>query len=140
LNIDVNKLGGNVVIWPAQSSQAAFGVMTCRNDLIRSNPEAVNRFLKSIDQAGEYSINHPEATLAIVQKKTYHEDSYMATIWPKHQVSLSLDQSLVLAMEDEARWMIKSNLTTEKTIPNFRNYIYTKGLEEVEPESVNIIG
>ena len=43
-------------------------------------------------------------------------------------------------MEDEGRWMIDNNLTSEKTIPDFRGYIYTKGLEEVKPESLNIIG
>jgi hypothetical protein len=46
--------------------------------------------------------------------------------------------SLVTAMEDEARWMIINNLTSERTMPNFRDYIYTKGLKEVKPESVNI--
>jgi hypothetical protein len=43
-------------------------------------------------------------------------------------------------MEDEGRWMIKNNLTSEKTIPNFRDYIYAKGLVDVNPEAVNVIG
>jgi hypothetical protein len=43
-------------------------------------------------------------------------------------------------MEDEARWMIKNNLTTQKTIPDFRNYVYKDGLEAGRPGSVNIIG
>jgi hypothetical protein len=34
--------------------------------------------------------------------------------------------------------MIKNNLTAEKTIPYFLDYIYTKGLEEIKPEAVNI--
>jgi hypothetical protein len=34
--------------------------------------------------------------------------------------------------------MINNNLTSERAMPNFRDYIYTKGLEEVKPESVNI--
>jgi hypothetical protein len=42
-------------------------------------------------------------------------------------------------MEDEGRWMINNNLTSAKNIPDYRDYIYTKGLEEVMPESVNII-
>jgi NitT/TauT family transport system substrate-binding protein len=138
-NIDVDELGGNVVIWPAQNNQAAYGVMAGRNDWIYSHPEAINRFLKSIDQAEDYSINHQAETKAIVQKRTNHDDAYMATVWPKHRVSLSLDQSLVTAMEDEGRWMIKNNLTSAKKIPDFQDYIYTKGLEEVKPGSVNII-
>lgn len=139
-NIDVDKLGGNIVIWPAQSSQAAYGVMAGRNDWINSHPEAINRFLKSIDQAEDYSINHPIETSAIVQKNTNHDDAYMATVWPKNHLSLSLDQSLITAMEDEGRWMIKNNLTREKAIPNFVDHIYTKGLMKVNPEVVNIIG
>jgi NitT/TauT family transport system substrate-binding protein len=63
----------------------------------------------------------------------------MAKIWPKNEFSLSLDQSLVVAMEDEGRWMIANNLTTAKTIPDIRDHIYTKGLEGVLPESVNVI-
>ena len=62
----------------------------------------------------------------------------MAVIWPQHQFSLTLDRSLLMAMSDEGRWMIKNNLTTEKTLPYFRDYIYTEGLEEVKPEAVNI--
>lgn len=42
-------------------------------------------------------------------------------------------------MEDEARWMIKNNLTSEKKTPNFLDYIYLDGLEKIKPESVNII-
>jgi NitT/TauT family transport system substrate-binding protein len=63
----------------------------------------------------------------------------MAAVWPENHFSLSLDQSLILAMEDEARWMIKNNLTSERTIPDFRDYIYTNGLSTVKPWSVSII-
>ena len=55
------------------------------------------------------------------------------------QFSLSLNQSLVTATEDEARWMIKNKLTTEKTVPNFSDYIYEDALKPVKPEAVNII-
>lgn len=59
--------------------------------------------------------------------------------WQVHQFSLSLDQSLITAMEDEARWMIKNNLTSEKQVPDFMNYVYVDGLKAVKPEAVNII-
>jgi len=132
------RLGNNAVLWPAQSSQEGYWVISCRGDWAASHPEQINRLLKSIAQAEEYTINHPDAASAIIQKRANYTDAYMATMWPKHQFALSLDQSLLLAMNDEGRWMIKNNLTTEKTLPYFRDYIYTKGLEVVKPESVNI--
>jgi NitT/TauT family transport system substrate-binding protein len=68
-----------------------------------------------------------------------YDADYMGTVWSENQFSLSLDQSLITAMEDEARWMIKNNLTTEKKVPDFMNYIYVDGLKAVKPEAVNII-
>ena len=132
------RLGDNMMIWPQQNRQLAFAVMACRNDWMANHPELINRFLISLDQAEEYAIVHPKIAKAIVQKRLHRDDKYMSAVWPDHQFSLSLDQSLIIAMEDEGRWMIKNDLTTERTIPSFRDYVYTKCLEEIKPESVNI--
>lgn len=134
----IRLLGANVVVWPAQSSQPGFVLVTCRDDWAANHPETINRLLRSLVQAEQYSINHPSEARAIVQKRLNCTDEYIATVWPNHQFSLSLDQSLLIAMNDEGRWMIDNNLTSEKKIPDFRDYMYTKGLEEVKPESVNI--
>ncbi len=133
------RLGDDTVSWPAQSSQLIYGVIVCRNDWIAGHPELIDRFLKSLDEALEYNINHPDEAKAIVQKRLNYDDMYMAAVWPENHFSLSLDQSLILAMEDEARWMIKNNLITERTIPDFRDYIYTNGLNDVKLWSVSII-
>ena len=63
----------------------------------------------------------------------------MESAWSRDQFLLSLDQSLIVAMEDQARWMIDNNLTTEKQVPNFNDYIYEDALKEIKPEAVNII-
>jgi len=135
-----DHLGNNGAFWSVHSDQQLYSVMVCRNDWIVDHPKTITRFLKSLAMAEEYSIDHPDEAKAIVQKRLGFSNAYMATAWSDHQLSLTLDQSLILAMEDEARWMISNNLTTEKNIPNFKNYAYTEGLEEIRPESVNIIG
>jgi len=61
------------------------------------------------------------------------------TVWSQNQFSLSLDQALIVTMEDEARWMIANKLTSEKQVPDFLNYIYVDALKAVKPEAVNII-
>ena len=133
------RLGNNAVLWPTQNGQNSYYVMSCRSDWAAGHPVQINRFLKSLAQAEDYMINHPNEAKAIVQKRLNYTDAYMAKIWPKNEFSLSLDQSLVVAMEDEGRWMIANNLTTAKTIPDIRDHICTKGLEGVLPESVNVI-
>ncbi len=134
-----DRLGDNHVFWPAQSSQPVFSLIISTDDWIAENPELVEKFLASLAKADEYAAIHPAKAQAIVQKRLNLSAEYMDTVWQQNQFTLSLDQSLILAMEDEARWMISNNLTTEKTMPDFRDYIYIKGLEAVKPESVNII-
>ncbi|VVB64132.1 NMT1/THI5 like protein [uncultured archaeon] len=134
-----NRYGDRVIVCPIQSSQLTYWNIISRTDWTGLHQGTVDRFLRSVAQAEEYTTNRPQETKAILQKKLNYTDAYMAAVWPDHQFSISLDQSLVLAMEDEGRWMIKNNLSTVKTIPNFREYIYMKGLEKMKPESVNII-
>jgi ABC-type nitrate/sulfonate/bicarbonate transport system substrate-binding protein len=112
--------------------------MACRNDWIASHRDQLNGFLKSLARAEEYAIAHPAEAKVIVQKRLDYSDAYMAAVWPSHQFSLALDQSLAIAMNDEARWMITNNLTSQRTLPDINSHIDEKGLEEVKPESVDI--
>lgn len=134
-----DRLGNGIVKWPAQSEQATYCSVISTDAWIAAHPELADRFLNSLAQAEAYLIRRPAEARAIVQKRLKYEDAYIATIWPEHQFSLSLDQSLILALEDEARWMINNALTDEKKTPDFLDYIYVAGLEEIKPEAVNII-
>jgi NitT/TauT family transport system substrate-binding protein len=106
---------------------------------IKRHPELVTRFLKSLAQAEDYLLRNPVEVKAIMQKWLNVDVAFVQVAWSRNQFSLSLDQALIAAMEDEARWMIANNLTSEKKIPDFLNYIYEDGLKAVKPEAVNII-
>jgi NitT/TauT family transport system substrate-binding protein len=133
------RLTNRIVSWPVHSGQAQYSILVGRSDWIRENLKLVKRFLKSLMQAEEYVVRHPNEAKAILKKRYQHDDAYIARVWPEYQFSLFLDQALILALEDEARWMIKNNLTKEKTVPNFLDYIYEDGLKAVKPEAVNVI-
>ena len=128
-----------IVSWPVQSSQPGFGVMIGRNDWLRENRETVERFLKSLVRAEEYQTQETETAKDIVQARTGYDESFMDIFWSESPFLLSLDQSLIIAMEDEARWMIANNLTDERRVPNFLDYIYEDALKAIKPEAVNII-
>jgi len=134
-----DRLGSGIVKWGAQKGQAAYCMVIGRGEWVAQHPEVIKRFSTALVQAENYNASHPAQAKAIVQKRLHYDDSYMAEVQSEHQFSVSLDQSLILAMEDEARWMIKNNFTSEKTIPDFLNYIYVDGLKAVKPEAVNII-
>jgi len=134
-----DRLGANAVVWSAQSSQPLYTQVISTNEWITKHPELISRLLKSLAEAERYVNNHPAEARSIVQKWLNLDAEYMSTVWQQNRFSLSLDQSLIIAMEDEARWMITNNLTTQKQVPNFLDYMHEDELRAIKPESVNII-
>ncbi len=135
----MDRYGGGAIVWPIQSSQLTYWNILGRADWMEAHRQTIDRFLRSISQAEEYVSLHPEEAKMVVKKRLGYDDAYIAKAWRENLFSLSLDQALVAAMEDEARWMINNGLTSEKRVPDFMNYIYLDGLKAIKPEAVNII-
>jgi ABC-type nitrate/sulfonate/bicarbonate transport system substrate-binding protein len=133
-------LGDKAIVWSIQSSQPLYSQAIASDEWIMNHPELVNRFLRSLLQAEDYALNHPNEAKSIVKKQMSLSDAYTEKVWIQNQFSLSLDQSLILAMRDEAQWLINNNLTKATAVPNFIDYVYLDGLTSVKPDAVNIIG
>ncbi len=134
-----DQLGSNAIVWSPQSNQALYIVEVANNNWIKENPAIVSRFVKSLAQAETYYFNNPSETEDMIQQGLNYTDGYMSAVWPNQQISLSLDQSLIISMDDEARWMINNKLTDATVIPNFLNNFYLDGLIGIKPDSVTII-
>jgi NitT/TauT family transport system substrate-binding protein len=135
-----DELGGNALSsWSVQASQLTHQLVIGRNDWVSRHHDLVLRFLGSISQAQDYLVHSPDQARSIVKKRLSGTDTDIDGIWARNQFGLTLDQSLIAAMEAEARWIMGNNLTTEKTVPNFYDYIYEDALEAVRPEAVNFI-
>jgi NitT/TauT family transport system substrate-binding protein len=136
----LQQLGTNGIQWSAQNGQSAFDNLAANNDWITGNPKTVVEFLKALNQAEDFIVKNPAAAEATQQTLLNNtDDSFLTQGWPQQQFSLSLDESMIAAMEDEARWMIANNLTTQTQVPNFLNYIYLNGVKSVDPEAINVI-
>jgi NitT/TauT family transport system substrate-binding protein len=138
---EIESLVGNqTVMWPIQAGQLAYVDAICTQNWAAAHPELITRFLKALIQAEDFTFHHQDEAKATVAKTLNYTDTYLTTIWSDYQFSISIEQSQILAMENEARWLIRNNLTTATSVPDFLKYIYVEGLESIRPESVNIIG
>ncbi len=124
--------------WPAQSDQPCYGIVSARDDWLLHNASASERFLISLSQAEDYLVNNPVNAESIIKEKMGYNDTYMSVIWSKNNFQLDLDQGLVVAMKDEANWMITNDLTNETHIPDLTSLIYVNSLEAAKPGSVDI--
>ena len=59
--------------------------------------------------------------------------------WDDFEFRISLEQSWMINIENEARWAIDNNLVEGEEVPNYRDYVYLNALDEVKPEAVGII-
>jgi ABC-type nitrate/sulfonate/bicarbonate transport system substrate-binding protein len=133
-----SQMGDIAVTWPVQNNQLVYGVLVAKTDWLYPHKGMVERFLKSLTEAENYLATHPDEARKIVQNRLNYRSEYLANIWSQHQFSLSLESSLLSAMNDEARWMIFNNLTPEKAVPDFYQYLYLDSLKAVKPGAVNI--
>ena len=128
-----------IVTWQVQNGQEAYGVLVCSNNWITQNPQTVEHFLKALEEAENYVLYHPDNAKSVIANELNYTQSYITDVWSNHSYLLSLDQSLIIAMKDEAQWMINNQLTSQTQVPNFTDYIYTDGLKTISPNSVTII-
>jgi NitT/TauT family transport system substrate-binding protein len=135
-----DRMGNRLIVWSSQEKQPSYTLLMCADKLTIDNPDLIARCLKSLVQAEKYIASHPEEAKTIIRKNLNYTEAYMTSVWPDYEFSVLLDQSLILAMEDEARWMIGNNITNKKTVPNFLDYVYADGLKSVKPAAVRIAG
>jgi NitT/TauT family transport system substrate-binding protein len=134
------QLGNQVNEWQAQSGRASYAVLSARDDWIGAHRETLRRFLKSLDQAQQIVSSRPEEAKSVVQKEMGYDKNSIDNAWPEHEFELTLEQLLILAMEDETRWLMSNALTDVKAVPNFLDYIDAGGLKAVDPAAVTIPG
>ena len=122
-----------------QSGQYAYWNLVSTTGWVKNHSNTLRRLMKSLVQAEDHIASHQDEAKAIVKKRMNFDATYVDAIWPRYQFALSLGQSLITAMEDEARWMIKNHLTSGKAVPDFLKYIYVDELKAIKPGAVNLI-
>ena len=110
-----------------------------KKDFAKNHPEVLKRFLKAMKKAETFIGSNREVTTAIVSERLTIDRELVVSMWPDYSYQLLLDQSILVALENEARWAIKNKLTDKTQIPNYLNFIYPAALEAIKPEAVTII-
>ena len=115
-----DRLGDNAVMWSVQSRQPLFALVVSTDAWITRHPDRqevpkVPGRCRGVHRHSPGRIPDDRAA-----SSTLIQRAYMPTGMAAEPVfALTLDQSLILAMEDEARWMITNNLTNATAVTGF---------------------
>ena len=115
-----------------------FNVVATRK-FIRENPGKVRKLLRALVKAEEFvSRNEPQAQM-MVADFSRSDPALIREVWPLFSYRVKLDQSLLLALEEETLWAVKGRLVGKHATPDYLDYIYLEGLESIRPKSVRIL-
>lgn len=109
------------------------------DEFIENKPEAIEKFLAAIDKANAYIEKHPEKSLAIYSKMTDSSVAMNTLMFKFGSYGLGLTEEVLIILEDQARWALRTDKIDSFDQPNYLKTIYFKGLEEVKPKSISII-
>ena len=129
---------GNVLVPNVNVYTETFNLVALDN-YAQSNPEAIIRILRALDRSIAFMNANEDDAQDILVRRLNKDKDFIEWIWPDFVFGLSLDQSLIITLEEEARWAIKNSLTNETAVPNYLNFMYTDGLDEVKPRVISII-
>ena len=83
----------------------------------------MEKLFRALNQAADFIKAQPAAARAIMAQWTKVPLSDLQAGKYLIRYDLAFDQGLLLAMEDQARWMIGNQLTDRKQVPNYLDYL-----------------
>lgn len=133
------QLGSNGVAFYAEDIYEIPYNLAGTRAYVARNPELIKKVLRALARGVQDCNNEPQAARAIMASVLKVDTSQWKAQWPTYRFKLGLDQGLILALEDEARWAVSAGLVPARPMPNFLDYLYLDGLVAVAPAVVTVI-
>jgi NitT/TauT family transport system substrate-binding protein len=133
------QLGGNGTIFLSTGIYDSALNLAATRDYVSGHPETIKKVLRALIRAGRFCKDTPDASREIVAEAFKIDAASLKEQWPQYRFNITLDQSLLLALEDESRWAIRNKLTSRTDMPNYLNFFYLDALQAVSPAAVTVI-
>jgi NitT/TauT family transport system substrate-binding protein len=134
----LEQLGTNAFTIDAQLGQPWYLVLSARREYIDGHGETVHRVLEALVASQGFAAEHPESAQSDLAEGAGIDETLARWIWTRCSFEAELPQTLLVTMEDEARWAIENGFFGAVSLPNYLERVYQEALREVLPGSVTI--
>jgi len=132
-------LGDEAITLPSSDVYKTMFNFVVMENFAAENSGVLKQFLKAIDEAMIFIELNKEESQQIVADRLDLDVESVITFWDAFVFELSLSQSLLITLEDEARWALRNDLVNATEAPNYLEFIYEDALKAFKPENVGII-
>jgi NitT/TauT family transport system substrate-binding protein len=113
--------------------------LVARPEFAGSRPEVAQKFLAALQDAQTFVRDNPEEAKRLMLNVTKEDPEILGRVWEECDYMVTLDQSLIGALEEQARWALGRRATARATVPNFLEFIDARPLKSVRPDAVSIL-
>lgn len=135
-----SKLGSQALVFHDPNIYTMIWVMVTTQEFVAKRPETTRRLLRAIIRANEFISGQPAETQAITSKYMGTDSPFLRSEWRDYHFAALLDQSLILNLEDQARWIVKRETDGARKVHNMLGFIHVDALRDVAPDAVRITG
>lgn len=133
------KLGERGITFHNEEIHRQTMIVVAKQDYISSHPGTVKKMLHALIKAEEFVKQDPAEVQQIIAGFDKIDAGMLRDMVGGNTYEVSLDQQLVLSLEDESRWAIRGGLTSGTDVPNYLDFIYLDGMLSVKPKAVTIL-
>jgi ABC-type nitrate/sulfonate/bicarbonate transport system substrate-binding protein len=106
---------------------------------VEGHPDEMKAVMRALLRAERFVAKNTDAAFASISALVKRDErSYRGSL-ELFSYRLGLDQALLLVLEDETRWALKSRPVEARKMPDYLGYLYTDALASVAPERLRLI-
>jgi NitT/TauT family transport system substrate-binding protein len=135
----LQQAGGTVVV-RARPSYTAHWNIVASDGLVKARPAIAARLLRALIDADTLADRNAEQAMKDAAAPLHIAQQYVLAHWPEYMFRVQLPQSLIVAMEDETRWINvgRNSKSPAMPTPNFLDYLDVEALSKVKPDAIRI--
>lgn len=106
-------------------------LVALRKTVVQSHAETV-KLLRAMEKAVQFILREPKKAKAILAKHSDMDAAAIDAVWAGSQFKLVLDPSLLVTLNNVARWAKNENLVNDAQFPAFSDFIYPEPLNAAQ--------
>jgi NitT/TauT family transport system substrate-binding protein len=103
---------------------------------VKKHPDAIKKVIRALIKAEGLIKQNPNESMNIVADSIGIDRVLLNEVWGGFDFKVTLSRVLLVSLEDQTRWAIKSRLVEKSKMPNYIDFIYADGLQAVKPEAI----
>ena len=135
----VAQMKDQTTVFYGEDIYSARFFLTGKNPYIASHPQEIQRVLQGLLAAQDFIQSDPVRARGLVASAVRMEDQTLASMFDPEDYKLSLNQAMLLTLDDQTRWAMKRGLVTPGPMPNYLHATRYQHLEMVSPSAVTLV-